>query len=272
MVIAPEKLFHRIHFEPSDTASSSKTPLVFLHGLMGFAANWGKIWPQFYRDRPVLVLDQRGHGKSEKPPGGYSPLEYAEDLSGLLKFVGWEKVHLVGHSMGGRVAMSFAKNFSAQCASLIVEDSGAEAKPDRETWIRNLLGGIPTPFHTRTEVKDFFAIHFAKDPLTGGFLQTNLEAQSDGDINWRFRPEAMIETVMLGRCQNFAADFARLIQPTLILRGEYSMEFPAEEAERMSASRHNTQLVTIPGAGHYIHSEKPAEFSRALQLFLDSLA
>src|SRR5690349_15451462 len=115
--LQPEEIYYRIHGDPSDLP-----PLVLLHGVLGFAANWGKVWPHFSGDRQVLVLDQRGHGRSAKPETGYSPDEYAADLLNLLNSIGWKKVHLVGHSMGGRVAMHFAQTHSERLASLVLED------------------------------------------------------------------------------------------------------------------------------------------------------
>jgi pimeloyl-ACP methyl ester carboxylesterase len=265
-IVPPETLYHRLH-QPENGAASRGLPLVFLHGLMGFSANWGKIWPRF-QDRQVLVYDQRGHGRSPKPATGYAPTDYAEDLKGLLDHLGWKKCHIVGHSMGGRVALRFCSLFPELAATLTMEDSGAAAFPERVQWIQNLLGSVPTPFHEREVAKKFFVSRFAHDPLTGSFLHANLETRPDGTLDWRFHAPGMIETVRTGRATDAMAEFASLRAPTLLLRGAESTEFPAEEAARMAAARKNVELVTVEGAGHYVHAEQPAKFSEALGEFI----
>lgn len=267
MSIAPEKsLYFRIH--GAENNASLGAPIVLLHGLMGFAANWGKIWPKL-ENRKVLVLDQRGHGRSFKAPSGeYAPEYYAEDLKNLLEELQWKNAHIVGHSMGGRVALRFASLFPEKTISLTLEDSGMESNPDRVSWIKKLLHEIPTPFSDREQAKRFFESHFSSDPMTGSFLHANLETKTDGKLDWRFFPAGMIETVLAGRATDAMEELKNISAPTLIIRGERSKEFPAEEAARMQLLRENIQLKTVPGAGHFVHAEKPEEFARFLNEFL----
>src|SRR4051812_15656878 len=96
--------------------------LVFLHGLMGSASNWRKITPAFENDYQILIYDQRGHGRSFKPISGYTPADFAGDLKNIIDELGWEKIHLVGHSMGGRNALEFAQLFPRRIDHLVIED------------------------------------------------------------------------------------------------------------------------------------------------------
>lgn len=266
-IVDPKQIYTRIH-GPQITPPSV-LPVVLLHGLMGFAANWGKVWPELHTQRPVLVLDQRGHGRSPKPQTGYSPTDYARDLHAVLDSLGWtKKIHVVGHSMGGRVALRFASLYPERVASLTMEDSGADARPERVNWICELLASVPTPFASREEAKAFFAENYRQDPLTGTFLHANLEQAENGTLDWRFFAPGMIETVETGRATDAMREFTQLKSPTLLVRGSRSAEFPAGEAKAMAAARPNVVLVTIEGAGHFVHAEKPQEFTRALAQFL----
>lgn len=266
-IVDPKLIYHRIHGPESN--HSTALPVVLLHGLMGFSANWGKVWPELHKVRSVLVLDQRGHGKSPKPPTGYAPSDYARDLAALLDLLQWEKAHIVGHSMGGRVAMRFASLFPDRAVSLTMEDSGANSRPERIAWIRNLLSSVPTPFPTREEARDFFAKNFRDDPMTGGFLHANLEQKENGLLDWRFHAPGMVETIETGRATDAMPEFSKLSLPTLLIRGGRSAEFPAAEATAMAESRENVSLITIEGAGHFVHAEKPQEFTAALIQFLE---
>lgn len=259
-----------LHYRVIEAENSNHfTPVVFVHGLMGFSSNWGKIWPSLQKDRASLVFDQRGHGKSVKPASGYSPTDYAQDLKSLLDHIGWEKVHLVGHSMGGRVVLRFCSLFPQRVQSLVIEDSGMFANPKRIQWIQNLLAGVPTPFPGRTEAKKFFEEKYASDPLLGGFLHANLETKTDGSVDWKFFARGMIETIETGRALDASEEFSKITVPTLVIRGEKSTEFPKDEMEKMKSLNPDVEYVEIAGAGHFVHAEKPMEFSEALKSFLD---
>ncbi len=265
--LRPEEIYYRIHGDPS-----SLPPIVLLHGVLGFSANWGKIWPHFSSKRQVLVFDQRGHGRSPKPPTGYSPGEYSKDLLNLLNEIGWQKVHLVGHSMGGRVAIHFAHDYSERLVSLVLEDSGAEARPDRIQWIKGLLNGVPTPFPNREAAKHFFDKKYAGEPMLGGFLHANLVADTSGQMDWRFYKPGMIETIETGRANAAMEIYCNLKTPTLLIRGENSVEFTKDEADRMIRCRkYPTVFETIRAAGHWVHADQPQEFCLAVEKFIKQI-
>lgn len=259
------ELYHRIYGENNDPASHK--PAVFLHGLMGYAANWGRIWPAIAEQRPVLVVDQRGHGRSPKPETGYAPEDYAGDIYHLIGKLGWQSVHLVGHSMGGRVANQFAASFPQHTQSVTFEDSGMIARPDRLEWIKNLLGEVPTPFADKTSARAFFDKNYADDPLVGGFLFSNLVATADGKYDWRFHGQGMIETIEKGRAISAMDIFKSIKSSILVIRGSESTEFVQEEAERMAEENSRSQLAVVEGAGHFVHVEKAEEFIRLVQTF-----
>lgn len=263
-------LYHRL-YGPS-TPSPNRAPVVLLHGLMGYASNWGKVYPELAKDRAVLVYDQRGHGRSEKPPKGYSPDDYAGDLIELLDSVGWTSpVHVVGHSMGGRVAMYFAAKFPERTRSLTLEDSGAESRPDRMAWLRSIYERAPTPFPDKAAAQEYFARDYAKDPLTGSFLLSNMEDLPGGGFGWRFDTLAMEESIRLGRAAvDASALYQSINKPILLIRGGLSQEFPQDEAERMAAIGGHVRLAVVPGSGHYVHSTHSQEFLSILRTFLNA--
>ena len=148
--------YHKIYHK--EYLSSEKVPLVFLHGLMGSSANWQSLVKHFPH-HPLLVYDQRGHGRSFKPKvGNYRVEDYAQDLALILEELQWPKVIPVGHSMGGRNAMHFAYRFPQYVEKLVVEDM----VPGAGLPIGKLLESIPTPFPHREAAKAF---------LLGPFLE-----------------------------------------------------------------------------------------------------
>src|SRR4051812_14696740 len=96
--------------------------LVFLHGLLGSTRNWMNIVPAFEENWQVLNIDQRGHGKSIKRDSGYAPQDFAQDLKEILSELKISEAVLVGHSMGGRNALTFTSLFPQMVKKLVLED------------------------------------------------------------------------------------------------------------------------------------------------------
>lgn len=263
-----EQIHHRIEGNPGGQK------WVFIHGLMGFLNNWKKITSSLKTTSECLVYDQRGHGRSFKPDSGYAPEDYARDLYELTEALGWHKFHLVGHSMGGRNALVFANLYPEKVEKLIIEDIGPESNPNASLYYENLLGLIPTPFESREVARKFFHEDFiekavTKDPpaVLGAFFYANL-VEVDGKWDWRFFKKGILESVLAGRDRDRWQEVENLKIPTLWLRGENSKEFSRENFERVLSSNKLIQGVEIPEAGHWIHSEKPSEFTEALRNFV----
>jgi esterase len=242
--------------------------LVFLHGLMGYAGNWMRITPAFENKFHILTYDQRGHGRSMKPEHGYSPEDYASDLVKILDELGWSRVNLVGHSMGGRNAMSFASQYPERVERLVIEDIGPDANQAAVARIHKLLEGMPTPFKEKRTAKDFLMNNIS-DPALGMYLYSNLEEKPDGSFDWRFSKKAILESVDLGRAKERWDQIKSFAMPTLIVRGENSEEFPKEVFEKIGLVNPKIERVEIKNSGHWVHFDQPDEFIRVLQEFLE---
>jgi len=220
-----------------DATTAKQPPLVFLHGLMGYAMNWKRIANAFQLSRLVLIYDQRGHGKSFHPDSGYAPEDYADDLALLMDALGWEQIDLVGHSMGGRNALNFAYRFPHRVRRLVVEDIGPEAAPGSTERIQNLINLVPVPFVNKLAAKEFFMNEFPKlianNPQAqtlGQYFYANMSEiegeQKDnelrGQVGWRFSLEAIMESLKEGRTKDRWIEWEDLTMPTLIIRGERS--------------------------------------------------
>jgi esterase len=263
-----ENINHRIEGHPNGPK------WVFVHGLMGFLSNWKKITSNLEATAQCLTYDQRGHGRSFKPETGYAPEDYAKDLYELTEALGWEKFNLVGHSMGGRNVLVFADLYPGKVEKLIIEDIGPESNPQASPYYENLLGLVPTPFTTREQARDFFYNEFVEKAVTkepasvlGAFFYANL-VEVNGQWDWRFSKKGILESVNAGRMIDRWQEIKNLKVPTLWIRGENSKELSREIFEKVLATNKLIQGVEIAGAGHWIHSEKPQEFTNALRNFV----
>lgn len=253
--------------------------IVFVHGLMAFSANWRKIASRLESEYQCLIYDQRGHGRSFKPDTGYTPEILAEDLDKMTTELGWNRFHLVGHSMGARVAMVFAQHYPDKLISLTLEDMGPDVQAESYRYYEEMLNIVPTPFHSKDEMKAFFSEQFLKlfhpkeqPEVLLTFLQANIEEKSSGLYDWRFSKNAIIEIVREGHLKDRWMELSSVRIPTLLIRGEKSHILSAEVFEEMQQVNPLIQAVEIKGAGHWVHFEKYEEFTQILHKFLQSQA
>ncbi|HEY8271574.1 MAG TPA: alpha/beta hydrolase [Pseudobdellovibrionaceae bacterium] len=247
---------------------------VFVHGLMGYGANWRKIISSLESTERVLCFDQRGHGRSQKPAEGYTPEDYSEDILKITEELGWDKFILVGHSMGGRNVLNFAYRYPEKIIKLVVEDIGPEAAPNAVEYYEKLLEMVPTPFPNREAARSFFQTEFLEKAKTrenpqvlAQFLYANIEDKADGTVDWRFYKQGILDSVSDGRNKDRWHEVISLKVPTLWIHGAQSREFSRENFERVLDSNELITGVEIPNAGHWVHSEQPALFLQALKDF-----
>lgn len=263
------------NFNYSVLGTNDNDRVVFVHGLMAFSANWRKIASRLQSDFQCLIYDQRGHGRSFKPDTGYSPEIFAEDLNKITTELGWNRFHLVGHSMGGRNVMVFANKYPEKVRTLTIEDMGPDAKTNAAVYYRNMLEVIPTPFKNKDEIKEFFSRRFfelfkSNEPSTvlATFLQANLEEKSDGQYDWRFLKKAVYEIVEEGHKKDRWLEVASFKMPVLLVRGEFSHVLDMKTYQKMLEVNPQITGVEIKGAGHWVHYEKYEEFVLELRKFI----
>jgi pimeloyl-ACP methyl ester carboxylesterase len=257
--------------------TNSEQRIVFVHGLMAFAANWRKIANKLEGQYQCLIYDQRGHGRSMKPESGYRPTDFAEDLYKITNELGWDQFHLVGHSMGGRVAIVFANMHPEKVKTLCIEDMGADVQPESYQYYEKMLNIVPTPFQSKDQMKEFFGNEFLKlftphEPpsVLMTFLQANIEEKPNGLYDWKFSKQAVIDIVREGHKRDYWLEVSSFKMPVLLVRGENSHVLKAEEFEKMQSVNPMITGVEIKGAGHWVHYEKYEEFTACLEQFISS--
>lgn len=240
----------------------SPSKLVFLHGIMGQGRNWQSIAKKFSADNQCLILDQRGHGQSMQPESGYQLDDYVEDLKSLLDQLGWvEPIKLVGHSMGGRVALMFAHKYPQLIEKLVIVDIGPSSDWQSMTSILEKLDSVPVPFESREQARQFFETEFMdkyQNKMLMEFFYSNL-AEQNSQYNWVFSKEGIRQTLELARFKDYWAEFRELISPTLLIRGEKSTDLTQEDYQKLMANNPRIFGTVVEGAGHWVHAEKPLE-------------
>lgn len=242
---------------------------------MAFSANWRKIANKLEHEYQCLIYDQRGHGRSFKPETGYSLEDFAEDLNKITSELGWTNFHLVGHSLGARIAMVFADRYPERVKTLTIEDMGASILGDSYKYYEEMLNIVPTPFRSREAVKLYFENDFPRQfapkenlKVLSMFLQANIEEKAPGVFDWRFSKQAIIETARENHNQDRWREVSSFKMPVLLVRGEYSHILSYAEFEKMIQVNPQITGIEVKGAGHWLHYEKYEEFTQILHKFL----
>jgi esterase len=247
-------------------AGEGTRPLVLLHGLFGSSANWMGIARALAPDWRVVVPDLRNHGRSFHDPDVSYPA-LAGDVRALLDALGLEHALLVGHSMGGKTAMWLALTAPERVERLVVVDS---APVGSASSVAGLLRGLADldlgTMPDRAAVGAALA-GAVPDARVRDYLLQNL-VRHDGAWRWRMNVPALLAGIDTIRGWPQPPADARYLGPTLFLHGgESGYVQPAHEPV-IRALFPYARFRSVPGAGHWVYADRPAEFVAALRAFL----
>jgi len=239
----------------NDTGSGY--PLIIMHGLFGQSDNWVTLGRKYAEHFHVYMLDMPNHGRSPH----YDNLSYPFMAEKVLEFMdgqGLEQAHIIGHSMGGKIAMQLAVTYPQRVSRLIVADIGPKAYPVHHQTIILALQHIDTASLTGRGEADETLQSYGLDQGTRQFLLKNLYWKEPDRLEWRFNLPVIAEQISeVGK--PLAAD-ALYKGPSLFVRGGKSGYIQDADMEGIRRHFPQAELATIEGAGHWIHAEKPVEF------------
>jgi pimeloyl-ACP methyl ester carboxylesterase len=218
----------------------------------------------------VIALDQRGHGESQwAEPPAYATENFAADLVGFLDALGLARAALIGHSMGGHNAMSFAAWHPDRVSALVIVDSRPTIPTDRLDRLRRRGERTLRPYPTREAAAQSFRL-LPRETLADPALLAHLGAagvvERDGAWVYRFDPASNA-----GRQPVDAWTLLdRITAPTLVARGELSPALPRDMADELRAAIRGARLAEIPASYHHLVLDNPAGFVRELDEFVTS--
>jgi triacylglycerol lipase len=236
--------------------------VVLLHGLGGDGSNWASNIAPLSAKYRVIVPDQIGFGKSEKPFINYRVATLVDFLNGLLKELKIERATLVGNSLGGFTAAAFTVKYPEKVDKLVLVDAAGYAVP-KDTDPRSFS---PLNASTRDELKQIMSLVFYNKQYTSDaaidLLFTQKMTRGDGYTIQRF-----IESILRG--EDVLDDkLDKIKQQTLIIWGREDGLTPLALGERFNKDIKGSQLFVIEKCGHVPQLEKAVEFNTALLKFL----
>ncbi|PIE48858.1 MAG: alpha/beta hydrolase [Flavobacteriales bacterium] len=245
-------------------------PLLILHGFLGSGDNWKTLARKFAEgdngnSYEVHLIDQRNHGRS------FHSLDFtyelmANDIIQYLEEHGLKNVNLLGHSMGGKMAMFFAVNNPEKVNKLVVADIGPKYYPVHHQVIMAALNSVDfTKQKSRGEVEDVIS-KYIKDWGVRQFLLKNVYWKEKGVLAFRFNLSGLTDKLEeIGKALPHDSVFKK---DTLFLRGEKSDYILGNDEPLIKQHFPNSHITAIRNAGHWLHAENPDDFYDAVVRFL----
>jgi len=256
------KLFYRYY--PS---ANERAPLLILHGLFGSSDNWHTLAKRFSEHFPVYAFDLRNHGASPHgAPHTYPAM--AEDLNETILTEGLPvPFHLLGHSMGAKVALTYLGVHPHHLKTLILVDMTERAYTNRHETILYALQHLPLDqIQTRTMADQWLQQWIPQASVRQFLLKNLILDPKTKRYHWRFNLKQLIQ------------DYHHVLQevplpesisvPTLLLFGERSDYVTEEDLQRLSRRFSRIQFLRFKDTGHWIHAEAPDPFYHSVSRFI----
>ncbi len=255
-------------------------PLLLIHGIGDSSETWRAVIPELARNHLVIAPDLLGHGGSDKPRADYSAAAYANGMRDLLGVLGIDRVTLVGHSLGGGVAMQFAYQFPEKTERMALVATGGAGRrvspllrmatlPGAEAAIASLrLPGARRVVNTAMSLLERFDTGLGLDAPD---LRRMVDALPDATaraafirtlrsvVDWRGQVVTMLDRCYLVRGM-----------PTLLVWGARDSVLPLDHAYQAYVAMPGSRLEVFEGAGHFPFRTDPARFVRLLEDFCAS--
>jgi pimeloyl-ACP methyl ester carboxylesterase len=271
--------FRRIHgYRRAFFVAGRGPALLLLHGIGDRADTWQQLIPELARDHTVIAPDLLGHGRSDKPRADYSVAAYANGMRDLLTVLGIDRATVIGHSLGGGVAMQFAYQFPERCERLVLVASGGigrsvnpllrlVAAPNADLILPLLR--VPVTRRIGHAVLSALAALDTNLGRDAEELREIFDALPDQDamrafvrtlravVDWRGQVVTMLDRCYLARGM-----------PTLLVWGTRDAVVPFGHARLAHAAMPGSRLAVFEGAGHFPHHHDPERFVAIVRDFL----
>ncbi len=252
-------------------------PLVILHGLYGSSDNWVSIAKRLEAMFTVYLVDLRNHGRSPH----YELHNYAvmtDDLVAFLNDQGVYSANIIGHSMGGKLAMTFASLYPEMVRRLVVVDisprtyakASGDGQLEEHRAILEALASLDLAQLKKREDADTHLAQYISSFSVRQFLLKNLVRDRSGRFSWRLNIETLkesLESVVIG-LENERDDLRRFMNPTLFIRGGSSHYIRDVDLAMIKDFFPHAQIETIKDASHWVHAEQPDAFIHCVVKFL----
>ncbi|GAA4827528.1 alpha/beta fold hydrolase [Algivirga pacifica] len=230
------------------------SPLIILHGLFGSSDNWMSIGKTLAEKHELFLVDQRNHGLSPNTEA-FNYTTFVEDLYQFIDYHNIENPTLLGHSMGGKVAMQFAAQHPELLKQLIVVDIAPRAYPVHHQTILEGMNAIPVASLKGRNEADKILSEYIPEMGIRMFLLKNLQRNPEGGFSWKINLPVITKKIAeVGK----ALDHQGTIDiPSLFIGGKNSNYIQSDDEAMIRDIFTDVRIEMIDQAGHWVHAEQP---------------
>lgn len=241
------------------------TPLLVMHGLFGMSDNWGSFGREFGEKMPIHLIDLRNHGQSFHDDDMSLPA-MVNDLEAYIQHHGLQEVDILGHSLGGKVAMQYAITKPTGIRKLIVVDIAPKAYPPHHQKILEALTAVKIEeLHNRKEVEEQLRQYLSETGVIQ-FLLKNVYIKEDRTLGWRFNLKTLTEKYT--EFITVGVESGVYQGETLFLAGEKSNYILPEDYPMIKEMFPDSSVERVPNAGHWVQAENPKVFNEKVAQFI----
>jgi 3-oxoadipate enol-lactonase len=252
----------------------SGDPLMMINGWGGNLDSWGEHMVDLLSENyHVIMMDNRGTGRSDKPDIPYTMDMMAADVKGVLDALGIEKAHVMGFSMGGAITQTFGMNYPETVKSLVVcgASAGGEHSISSDPQIHMDLALIANPLPEMTQrdvtIKLLYLLY------SNEYVEANLEALVADETYSDYQTPSfalMNQSAAIGTMSTYQ-HLPEMNMPVLVITGVDDKLVPAKNSEKIASRIPNSKLVMIPGCGHGFLKQKTDEAVAHILKFLEEV-
>jgi pimeloyl-ACP methyl ester carboxylesterase len=241
-------------------------PVIFVHGFPLSRGTWQKQIEALRTTHRVIAPDLRGLGENDAVTGVATMTQFADDVHALLQQLKTGPVVLVGHSMGGYIALAFARKYPDMLRGLVLVATKAGADTPEAA-----AGRRATADKVKAGGSNVIVDAMAPKMLAAGNQDKKMADQVRAFMS-PSKPESVIAALLgMAERSDSTSMLVEINAPTLVITGADDTVIPPAESEKLAAAIPGAQLKKIPSAGHLVAFEQPAEFNKALQDWLKGL-
>lgn len=240
-------------------------PLIIMHGVFGSSDNWQTLGKVFAENFKVYLVDLRNHGNSpHSDEFNYNVM--VKDVIELMDDEGLNKAHILGHSMGGKVAMHLATQHADRVDKLIVVDIAPKFYPPHHEQIFEGFHSVDLENLENRKDADEQMAKVISNFGVRQFILKNLDRRKDGSFGWKLNVDA-IEQAIEKVGEGIEGDVS-FEGTTLFIAGSKSDYITEEDHDLIRKHFPKTVIATVKDAGHWVHAEKPNELGEMVMEFL----
>jgi len=257
----------------------SGDPLLLIMGLAADSTAWLFQIPDFAKHYRTIAFDNRGVGRSSKPPGTYTIHQMADDTAGLLDALGIARTHVVGVSMGGMIAQELALRHPQRVRGLVLgctyPEPDADIERQRQFGLSQFGGSVTASGEMHIDLGTLDPMSFFQHLLPTVFNQSFLDTQLPtlmqvfaGALQYGFSMEAILGQVAAVMSHKATDRLHQISAPTLVITGDADRLVPPGNSDILAQHIPGARLVKVPGGSHGFNFETPEVFNREVLNFL----